>query len=137
MLEYIFKVTTHENGKTIIGGMTEFLEYIFKLNVEENCKISNEGINKNRTEYSNMIVYVRTINAKTISIKCDRQQKAARILEIAERKTSIPRGMMYLVRQVNVLNDKKTTENNIEAGRTIEMSLRKMGDERIRADGNI
>ena len=64
VLEYIFKVTTDENGKTIIGGMTEILEYIFTLNVEENCKISEEGMRKNRTEYPNMTVYVKTINGK-------------------------------------------------------------------------
>ena len=85
------------------------MEHIFKLNIEENCKIFNEGMNKNRAECLTMTVYVRTINGKTISIKCDRQQKAAKILETAERKTLISRGMMYLVSQGKVLNDKKTT----------------------------
>ena len=125
--DYTFASATDANDMTIIGGMTEFLEYIFTLNIEENGKISNEGMNKNRTQYTNMTVYVRTINGKTISIKCDRQQKAARLLEIAERKTSIPRGMMYLVNQGKVLNDRKIKENNNEAGTTIEMSLRIMG----------
>ena len=106
--DYIFASATDGNGKTTIGGLTEFLEYIFTLNIEENCKISNEGMNKNRTEYPNMTAYVRTINGKTISIKCDRQQKAVlRLLEIAERKTSIARGMMYLVNQGTVSNDWK------------------------------
>ena len=128
MLEYIFASATDENDMTIIGGMTESLEYIFTLNNEEICKIYNEGMNKNRTDYPNMTVFVRTINGKTISIKCDRQQKGARILETAERKTSIPRGMMYLASQGKVLNDKTTIEeNNIEAGTTIEMSLRIIG----------
>ena len=85
-------------------------------------------MNKNRTEYPNMTVHVRTNNGKTISIKCDRQQKAARLLEIAERKTSILRGMMYLVNQRKSVKDRRTTgENHIEAGTTIEMSLRIMG----------
>ena len=96
------------------------------LNIEENCKISNEGMNKNRTEYSNMTVYMRKINGNAISVKCDRQ-KAAIILEIVERKTSTPPGMMYFVNQGKVLNDKRTIEaNNTEAGTTIEMPLRKM-----------
>ena len=66
-----------------------------------------------------MTVYVRTINGKTISIKWDRQQKTARILETVETKTSIPRDMMYLVSQGKVLNDKVTMEeNSIEAEAT-------------------
>ena len=72
-----------------------------------------------------MTVYVRTFNGKTISIKCNRQQKAVRQLETAERKTPIPRGMMYLASQRKVLKTKE--ENIIEAGTTIEMSLRKIG----------
>ena len=80
VLEYIFASATDENDMTIIGGMTESLEYIFTLNIEEIAP-----------------VYVRTINGKTISIKWDRQQKTARILETVESKTSIPRDMMYLV----------------------------------------
>ena len=80
VIEHIFASATDDNDMTTIGGMTEFMEYIFKLNTEEDCKIFNEGMNKNRTDYSNMTVYVRTTNGKTISIKCDRQRKAARIL---------------------------------------------------------
>ena len=46
-------------------------------------------MNKNRTEYLNMTVYVRTMNGETISIKCDRQQKAAKnIGELKERHRS-------------------------------------------------
>ena len=45
---------------------------------------------------------------------------------------------MYLVSQGKVLNDKKTLEeNNIEAGTTIEMSMRIMGEmQKRRAEGN-
>ena len=93
--DYTFASATDENGKTIIGGMTEVLEYIFTLDIEENCKISNVGMNKNLTKYPNMTLYVRTINGKTISIQCDRQQKAERLVETAERKTSIPRGTRH------------------------------------------
>ena len=75
-----------------------------------------------------MTVYVRTNNGKTISIKCDKQQKAATTSEKVERKTSIPRGMTYLAHQGKVLNDKNTTEeNNMGAEATIEMSLSILG----------
>ena len=85
-------------------------------------------MNKNRTHYPKIAVCVRTINGKTISIECDIQQKAARILQTAERKTSISRGAMHLASQGKVLNDKKTIEeNSVEAGTTIEMSLRIIG----------
>ena len=94
-----------------------------------NCKISNEGMNKDRTENLNMRVCVRTINGKTVGIKCDRKQTAARILETVERRTLIPRDLMYLVSQGKVLKDNKTKEeNNIEAGASMEMSLRLKGE---------
>ena len=76
----------------------------------------------------NMRVYVRTNSGKTISIKCDRRQNATRKMEIGERKTLIPKDQLYLVNQGKVLKDKKTIEeSNIEAGATIEMSLRIIG----------
>ena len=75
-----------------------------------------------------MTVYVKTINGKTISMKCDRKQKAATISDEVERRSSIPRGMTYLVHQGKVMNEKKTKrENNIGAETTIEMSLRLLG----------
>ena len=49
-------------------------------------------------------------------------------MEMVERKTLILRDQLYLVNQGKVLKDKKTKEeSNIEAGATIEMSLRIMG----------
>ena len=76
----------------------------------------------------NMTVYVRTINGKTISIKYDRQQKAATILETVERKTLITRDVMYLVNQGKMLNDKKTIEeHNIGTETTNEMFVRVLG----------
>ena len=75
-----------------------------------------------------MTVYVRIINGITISIKCERKQKAATVSEKVERKTSIPRGMTYLVHQGKVMSEKKTMEeNNIGTETTIEMSLRLLG----------
>ena len=50
VLEYIF-ASAAENDMTTIGGMTESLQYTFALNIEENCKIYNEGMIKNRTDY--------------------------------------------------------------------------------------
>ena len=74
-----------------------------------------------------MTVYVKTINGKTISIKCDKQ-KAAAISDVVERRSSIPGGRMYLVHQGKVMNEKKAIEeNNIGAETKIEMSLRLMG----------
>ena len=85
-------------------------------------------MNKIPAGYINKTVYVKTTNGKTISIECDRQQKAAKILETAERGTSIPRSITYLANQGKMLNDKKTIkENNIEAKATIEMFLRFLG----------
>ena len=71
---------------------------------------------------------------RTISIKCDRQQKSSKkILETIERETSIPRGMMYLVSQGKVLNDMKTTEENNIDWNVFENNRR---DGNRRADGN-
>ena len=70
-----------------------------------------------------MRVYVRTINGETISIKCDRKQKAATVWEKVERKTSISRGMTFLAHQGKMLNDKKTIqENSFGAEASVEMS---------------
>ena len=75
-----------------------------------------------------MTVYVKTINGTTISVKCDRKQKAATISDEVERRSSIPRGMTYLLHQGKMMNEKKTIEeNNIGAETTIEMSLRLLG----------
>ena len=77
-----------------------------------------------------MTVHVKTINGKTLSIKCVRKQKAATISDEVERRSSIPRGMTYLVlvHQGKVMNEKKTKEeNSIGAEPTIEMSLRLLG----------
>ena len=83
---------------------------------------------KNRVEKPDMTVYVKTISGKTVSVKCDRRQKAKRIMEMVERKTSIPKDQLYLLNQGTVLNDKKAIEESIiEAGATIEMFFRILG----------
>ena len=74
-----------------------------------------------------MTVYVKTISGKTISIKCDKAESRYSIGKFF-MKTSIRRGITYLVHEGKVLNDKKTTEeNNIGAEPTIEMSLILLG----------
>ena len=83
-------------------------DYIFAFATETSGKTTIEL----EDELEEMTVFVRTINGKTISIKCDRKQKAATVSEKVERKTSIPRGMTYLVHQGKMLNDKKTLEEN-------------------------
>ena len=77
---------------------------------------------------SYMTVYVKTINGKTVSMKCNRKQRAATISDEVEIRSSIPRGMTYLVHQGKVMNEKKTIgEHNVGAETTIEMSLRLVG----------
>ena len=119
-------LTVHQSKREEVG--CEFQEYMLTLATEENRKIFDDGMIKDRVEYLNMSVYVRTVNEKTISIKCDRGQNATRIMEIVERKTLIPRDQLYLANQGKMLNDKKTMEeSNIETGATIEMSLITLG----------
>ena len=81
---------------------------------EESGKTTTEL--EDEPEENCMPVYVRTINGKTIKIKCDRKQKAATESEKVERKTSIPRGRTYLVHQGKMLKDKKTMSLRILGG---------------------
>ena len=79
-------------------------------------------------EDNKITIYVRTSSGNTISIKCDKKQKAASVSDEVERRSVIPRGMTYLVHHGRVVNEKKTTEeNNNETEITIEMSLRLLG----------
>ena len=84
-----------------------------------------EKENDDMLEENYMTVYVKMIYEKTISIKCDRNMTAAVTSEEVERRSSIPRDMIYLVHKGKTVSEKKTIkENNIEAEATIEMSLR-------------
>ena len=75
-----------------------------------------------------MMIYVKMINGKTISIKCEGKQTAAIISDEVERRSLIPRDLTYLVHKGKVMIEKKTIEeNNIEAEATLEMSLRLLG----------
>ena len=84
--DYFFASTTEVIGKTTFELEDE---------LEENC----------------MTVHVRTSSGKTISIECDKKQKAATLSEKVERKTSIPRGMTYLVHQGKVLNNNRSKQH--------------------------
>ena len=75
-----------------------------------------------------MTIYVKMINGKTISIKCEGKQTATVISDEVERRSLIPRDMTYLVHKGKVMSEKKTIEeHNIEAEATLEMSLRLLG----------
>ena len=101
-------------------------DYIFVFANEVSEKTTTELDNALEENY--MTVYVKTINGKTISIKCDEKQKAATKSDEVERRSLIPRGMTYLVHHVKVMNEKKTIEeNNIGTETTIGMSLRLLG----------
>ena len=98
--------------------------FVFANEVSENTTIDLD----NALEGNNMTVHVKTINGKTISIKCDKKQQTATVSDEVERRSSIPRGMTYLVHHGKVMNEKKTIEeNNIGTETTIEMSLRLLG----------
>ena len=93
--------------------------FVFATEVNEKTTIELDDV----LEENFITVYVKTINGKTISIKCDEKQKSATISDEVERRSAIPRGVTY-----KVMNEKKTIEkNNIGAETTIEMSLRLLG----------
>ena len=70
-------------------------DYIFVFANEVSEKTTTELDNALEENY--MTVYVKTINGKTVSIKCDKKQKAATISHEVERRSLIPRGMTCLV----------------------------------------
>ena len=90
--------------------------------------IDIEDINDNTPEESNEVIYVKTINGKTISARHHKNMTAAVILDEVERRSLIPRDMIRLVHKGKMISEKKSMkENNIEAKETIEMSLRLLG----------
>ena len=79
-------------------------DYIFVFAKEVNDEIASE--NDDVPEENDMTVHVKTINGKTISIKCDKEQKAAIVSDEVGRRS------WHLVRQGKVMNEKKTMEEN-------------------------
>ena len=57
-------------------------------------KTTNETVDVLEQNY--MTIYVKMINGKTISKKCEGKHKAAIISDEVERRTLIPRDMTYL-----------------------------------------
>ena len=85
-------------------------------------------MDKDRDVNSYITVHARKISGKTISIKCDRRQTIARIMDEVERKTMIPKDLQDLANQGKALSDEITIEeSNIESGTTIEMPMRLQG----------
>ena len=92
-------------------------------NIEDN----NEE-RDNTPEEIHDVIYVKTINGKTISTRHHKNMTAAVILEEVERRTLVPRDMIRLVHKGKMISEKKSMKaNNIEAKETIEMSLRLLG----------
>ena len=88
----------------------------------------NNEENDNTPEEIHEVIYVKTINGKTISARHHRNMTAAVILEEVETRTLVPRDMICLVHKGKMISEKKSMkETNIEAKETIEMSLRLLG----------
>ena len=73
----------------------EFDDDIFAFTTEMNGKITTELELEDEPEENSMTVYVKTISGKTISIKCDKKQKADTVSEKVEMETPIPRGITF------------------------------------------
>ena len=58
-------------------------------------------------EKNKLRIYVRTSSGKTISIKCDKKQKAAIMSDEVESRSLIPRDMTYFVHQGKVMKNRK------------------------------
>ena len=101
----------------------EFDHYIFTYSNETAVKIIVEPVGENE---KNMIrIYVRTGSGKTISVKCDKPEKAMTILDEVEKRSAIPRSTTYLVHRGKLLN--KIEKDNLGKETTIDTSLRLLG----------
>ena len=88
----------------------------------------NDEERDNTPEEIHEVIYVKTINGKTISTRHHKNMTAAVISDEVERRSLIPRDMIRLVHKGKMISEKKTMKaNNIEAKATIEMSLRLLG----------
>ena len=131
------RTTAHQSSREEIGyefqEFQEFQDCIFMQATQENDEIFGGGMNKDRDVNFYMTVHVRTISGKTTSIKCDKRQIIAGIMDEVERKTMIPKDFHHFANQWKALSDKKTMEeSNIEAETTIEMSMRLQGGKESR-----
>ena len=90
--------TAHPSNKNFVCGdfITEFEnEYIFEFATEVNEENTNE--NDDLLEETYMMIYVKMIFGKTISIKCEGKQTAAVISDEVERRSLIPGGVCFKV----------------------------------------
>ena len=74
-------------------------------NIEDNDEERN-----NTPEVIHEVIYVKTINGKTISTRHHRNMTAAVILEEVERRTLVPRDMIRLVHKGKMISEKKIDE---------------------------
>ena len=59
--------------------INEFDDYIFALTTERNEKINIELEHEDELEENSMTVHVKTISGKTVSVKCDKKQRADKV----------------------------------------------------------
>ena len=95
-------------------------------------KALNDGMDKDLIDgIYNKILYVKTLNGKTISIEYDPQNTVDSAKEQIERKTRILKEQQHLVRRGKVLDDKlKIEDDNMkeeEEEETIEMIAALLG----------
>ena len=89
--------TAHQSNQNFVCGdfTIEFeIDYIFEFATEVNEETTNE--NDDVLEENYMMIYVKMINGKTISIKCEGKHTSAIISDEVERRSLIPRDMTYL-----------------------------------------
>ena len=113
------QTTAHQSTKEYCGyelhESQQLQEYIFMPTNEENRKIFDEGMIKDRVENLNMSVYVRTISGKTISIKCDRRQNTARIMDKVARQPQRSKNEEIMGNDDRIQNKTDTTAAMTEA----------------------
>ena len=109
------------------GEHYEFQKFVNKINMVEYIADTTEGMHE-FTKQLGMTVYVKTIEGKTIRIRCNNRQKAVKIKDKVERRTATPKKHHCLVSQGKAMKDDKTIDDcSIKKGTTIEMTLRLQG----------
>ena len=120
------QVPAHQSRKQDKDG--KFLKNLFPFTDEKDGVISNEGRNKDRDEASYVTMCMKTSSGKTISIGIDRRQGAEKIREEVEKRTQIPKDLLFIANEGKALTEKQTVEEcNTREGATIDVSLRLQG----------
>ena len=76
----------------------EFQKYLDKINTEEFCANTTGGMHE-WTEQTDLVVYLKTISGKTISVTGDTRQTTKEIKDDIERRTKVLRKQQCLVSQ--------------------------------------